>query len=158
MIVIDKIIELIENRILKRRTQIIFQLLKFKKESTFLENYIFEIIKESTFALIIMDIKQLKQNNNTMQENQSKKRKNNLNVNNRKIRKYLLMILIKFIILDLFSQIKSMIPFNLYFYFQDSKITLKIKGICYYNIFGNNTGSNFKSINYLREVYINEII
>ena len=75
MIVIDKIIELIENRILKRRAQIIFQLLKFKKESTFLENYIFEIIKESTFALIIMDIKQLKQNNNTMQENQSKKRK-----------------------------------------------------------------------------------
>ena len=155
MVANDKIIELIENRIMRNRALILFQSLKFKKELSCLENYIFEIIKETILALITTDIKQFKKDNNTLQENQIKKRKNNLNADNKKLRKFLIINLINFIILNLFSPIKSKLPFNLFFYFQDSKITLKIKGISYSNIFGNDTGANFKSINYLREVYIN---
>ena len=38
---------------------------------------------------------------------------------------------------------------------KNSKITLKIKGIGINTILGNETNVNFKSINYLNEVYIN---
>ena len=54
------------------------------------------------------------------------------------------------IIINIICQIKSNI-FELY-YFQNSNITLKIKGICYNVMLGNGT-HNFKGINYLKVVF-----
>ena len=77
---------------------------------------------------------------------------NIINNNNIKIRNYILIIVS--ILINIFYQIKNNI-FDL-FYFQYSNITLKIKGIGYNTILGNETvGYNFKGINYLKEVYIN---
>ena len=77
-----------------------------------------------------------------------KERKNNIKDNDEIIRNYIIIFsLINFLFIKIFCKIKrNIIEF---FYFQySSKITLKIKGIGNYTIFGGN-------INYLKEVYIN---
>ena len=64
--------------------------------------------------------------------------------------------MIKYIlIIKFFSQINNNI-FDFY-YFQISKISLKIRGIGESTILGNLTSDHFQSINYLNEVYINGI-
>ena len=64
-------------------------------------------------------------------------------------------LIIKFIIINIFCQIKSNIIFDLFNFQYSSKITLKIKGIGYKKIFGNIENANFTGINYLKEVFIN---
>ena len=68
-----------------------------------------------------------------------------------KIRNYI--IIIATIIINMFRQINNNI-FDL-FYFQYSKITLKIQGIGNNYILGNYGTSRFQGIEYRKEVYIN---
>ena len=116
------------------------------------EHDLFEVKNVSKMTLIIKD--KIKFINVFIQikENQIKKKRNIINNNNIIIRKYF--IITTSIILNIFCQIKNNI-LNLFF-FQDSKITLKIKGIGYNTILGNETNYNFKGINNLKEVNINE--
>ena len=78
---------------------------------------------------------------------------NNINDNNIII-KYILINLIAFRTINIFYYVKSNILFDL-FYYQYSKITLKIKGIGEHFIFGNDEHSKFESIYYPNEIYIN---
>ena len=114
----------------------------------FNENSIFEIKKESNMTIIIKG--KNKSNNNKLKENENKKRMNNIN-NNIIIRNYIIINIS--ILINILYQIKNNI-FDL-FYFQYSKITLKIRGIGYNNIIGNDNFCKFQGINYLKEVYIN---
>ena len=84
-------------------------------------------------------------------EEKTKKTKN-ININNNII----LIFLIKLLILIYrFIRIQNNIFYP--YYFQYSKISLKIKGIGDSSILGNDTGFPFKDINYLNEVSINGI-
>ena len=104
---------------------------------------------DNILSYIILICRKKLNNNCKKSENQIKKRKINLNDRNK-------ITLIKFLIFILFFQIKSDILLNL-FDFQNSKITLKINGSGIHTILGNFTNINFKNINNLKEVYINEI-
>ena len=119
----------------------------------FCKNGLFEEKNESKITKIIKEIKNINNDYSQIKENQIQKIKKNINNNNIIIINYLIIILIKIIILYLLSKIKSNILFNL-LYFQNSKITLKIKGIGDSILFGNGNGI-FTGINYLKEVYIN---
>ena len=93
--------------------------------------------------------------NNIVKNNGINKIKNNINENNIRIRNYIIINLIQFIIINIFNQIKNSILPDL-FLFQDSNITLKIKGIGDSIIFGNvGRYNNFTGISYLKEVHIN---
>ena len=118
------------------------------------KNGLFEVKNESKMINIIKEIKKINNDNYKIKENQIEKIKNNINKNNIIIKNHLIINYIRFIIIDLFFKIKSDILFDL-FYFQNSQITLKIKGIGESFIFGNEKGCNFTGINYLKEVYIN---
>jgi len=114
---------------------------KFKKRNDlsycdFRVRYSFEIKNESKITIIV------------------NKTKNKKNDNNIIFRNYFIIILITFLLLNKICQIKSNFLLNL-FHFQDSKITLKIKGIGDSIIFGNESSGSFKGINYLKEIYIN---
>ena len=104
---------------------------------------------DNILSYIILICRKKLNNNCKKSENQIKKRKINLNDRNK-------ITLIKFLIFILFFQIKSDILLNL-FDFQNSKITLKINGSGIHTILGNTTNINFKNINNLNKVYINEI-
>ena len=151
IIFINRIITLLKSRILRRGKPLIFQKEFSKNVFPFCKIGIFEIKNESIINMILIDKKQLN-NNYKIKESQIKKRKININDNNAIIINYIIIILIKFIYI--FCQIKSKKLLDL-FHYQNSKITLKIKGIGIYTILGNVTNGNFKSINYLNEVYIN---
>ena len=120
---------------------------------SFCKNGLFWEKNESKITKIIKEIKKINNDYSKIKENQIQKIKNNINNNNIIIRNYLIITIIKLIILYLLSKIKSNILFNL-LYFQNSKITLKIKGIGDSILFGNGNGI-FTGINYLKEVYIN---
>ena len=94
--------------------------------------------------------KKILNDNNKRKEAQIKNRKNN--ANNRNIINYL----IRFIIINLICIIKSNI-FDL-FYFQYSKIILKIKGTGENMLFGKRGYKYFQSIDNLKSVYINGIL
>ena len=102
----------------------------------FLVRYSFEIKNESKITMIV------------------NKTKNKKNDNNIIIRNYFIITLITILLLNKICQIKSNFLLNL-FHFQNSKITLKIKGIGDSIIFGNESSGSFKGINYLKEIYIN---
>ena len=112
---------------------------------------LFEAKNELIMNVILIDKKQLN-DNYKKKKNQIKKRKININDNNEIIINYIMITLIKFIYI--LCPIKSKKLLDL-FYFQNSKITLKIKGIGINTILGNETNENFKRINFLNEVYIN---
>ena len=64
-------------------------------------------------------------------------------------------LIFKFIIINIFCQIKSNLVFDSINFQYSSKITLKIKGIGEKYILGNHVDSNFTGVNYLKEVHIN---
>ena len=101
-----------------------------------------------------MDKNKIKNDSENIKENKINKRKVNKNDNNILIANYVINILRKFILINIFCKLHNIKQMNL-FIFYDSKITLKIKGIGDSIIFGNETGQNFQDINYLKEVYIN---
>ena len=70
------------------------------------------------------------------------------------MRNYIIINLIKYIIINIFCQIKNIIILDL-FQFQYSKITLRIEGIGENNIFGNEMDHEFRKFNFPKEVYIN---
>ena len=98
-------------------------------------NDIFEINYDSTKTMTNKDKNKINIDYNDAKKNQIKKRKNNLIGNNTILRNYIIFTLIRSIILNIFSQ---NILFDL-FKFQDSKITLRIKGIGESILFGNIT-------------------
>ena len=114
-------------------------------------NDIFEINYDSTKTMTNKDKNKINIDYNDAKKNQIKKRKNNLIGNNTILRNYIIFTLIRSIILNIFSQ---NILFDL-FKFQDSKITLRIKGIGESILFGNITKYSFQNINHLKEVSIN---
>ena len=90
---------------------------------------------------------------NKINENLIKKRNNIINHNNIKKRNLIvLFIIIIFIIINLFYPTTTNI---FHFSYQNSKITLKIKGIGENAIFGNETNNYFKGMEYLEKIYIN---
>ena len=146
--VIDSFIILSNYRILRRAKLISFQDLIFHDELLCYGNCFTEI---STF---FKKENKNKNSNGIIEENQIKKRKNNIKDNKIINRNFIIINLIQFIIVGIFYQIKCNILFNL-FHFQVSKITLKIKGIGTHFIFGNDNNYKFTGINYLNEVTIN---
>ena len=103
--------------------------------------------------LIFSDLKKrdkLKLDDNKLKEKHGNKRKNNIIKNYINNNNYIIIAVIKFfLMINLFFRIKSN-TYNLYF-FQDSKITLKVKGNGENTIFN----ENFDYSNYLKEVHIN---
>ena len=100
------------------------------------KNGFIEIKNELTKDLNSSERKIIKNENIKIIENGKNKRKNTIIGNNNKISYYTITIIIKYlIILDIFSKKIKNIIFNS-FYFQISKITLKINGTGYNNIFG----------------------
>ncbi len=88
-----------------------------------------------------------------MEENN---RKNNIienNIINSRFYTVIIYIIKYLLIINLFIKTKNNI-FNFY-YFQLSKISLKIRGTGENTILGNKSSNNFKGINYLNEVHIN---
>ena len=107
---------------------------------------------KSIYSSIIKDKAELKRNYNKITENRINKRKNNINNNNEKIIKnYLILTLIQFITMNISNCSKLFDLIN----FQDSKITLKIKGIGYNDILHNGTEYSFKSFNNIIQIIIN---
>ena len=121
-----------------------------KNEFLCFRNHFIKIKNDLLITLIKNGKKKLYKYTN--KEKNIKNIKNRVYDNNIIIRNYILITFIKFIIISIFYQIKCIILLDS-FYFQYSKITLKIKGIGYNTILGNETGSNFKSIKYLKKFY-----
>ena len=122
-----------------------------KNEFPKYNNCLFEVKNKSITTLLNKETKKIN-NGNKITDNTIIERK--INLNNKIIinRKYYIFILIKYIILiNAIYKIKCNILFN----FQNSKITLKIKGIGWSNIFPKSRSNTFEGINYLKEVYIN---
>ena len=116
--------------------------------------YGLEIKNESEINTIINETENEKNRNNQIKEREIIKINNGINDRNLIISNYFIITFITFLILNIFCEIKSNFLLNL-FYFQDSKITLKIKGIGYSLILGNENGNSFAGINYIKEIYIN---
>ena len=94
-------------------------------------------------------------NSNNKKENKKKKEeKNFIKYKSTIIRNLIISTLIKLIILNIVYKIKTTISFDLIL-FQDSKITLKIKGIGVNKLFWNKINFNFTNIIHLKEVIIN---
>ena len=118
-------------------------------------NYIFEEKNESIMTEITEVTNKIKNDNDKNKVSQIKKRKNIINDNNTINRNFIIIILIKFMILNIFFKIKSNILFDLFNPLCSSTIKLKIKGIGNSYLFGNEVGNNFTGIKYLKEVKIN---
>ena len=95
--------------------------------------------------------KNIMSNDNKLKGKGEKKRNNDINKITITNNNYIIIIMIKLIIIIYFVSRTLSNIHNLYFY-HNSKITLKVKGRGEHAIFN----KNFKSINYLKEVYINE--
>ena len=128
----------LKNLILRKKEEVLF----FRKEN--------ELSKIENEAII----KKYSKINNKRIQNHIKKRKNSIQNANTIIRYYILINLIKFMIINIFCLIKTNIIFNIY-NSQLSKITLKIKQIGNFALFGNDRKYNFRGINYLKEIKIN---
>ena len=87
-------------------------------------------------AIIINENKRIKDKNDKIKENQIKKIMNNIYYNNIIDRNCITITLI-LLIINIFCQINSNILFDLFYFQNSSKITLKIKGIGESYIFGN---------------------
>ena len=143
-IIFLKIIRFWKSKEEKRREAIIFS--KTRNTLTYYENGLFK-------GNNLSNIDKIMGGKNKFNNNKNKKRMNVVNNNNAIITNN--KIIIVSILINIFYQIKNNI-FDL-FYFQDSKITLKIKGIGYNNILGYADNYNFQGINKLKDVYINGI-
>ena len=132
----------------RKEKHLFFQERNLRKEFSFCENYFYYNIKKAPIVIEKLNgNKKLKNVENKIEEIRRKKIKYGANINNAKIRNNIIMILIKFIIINIFCQIKIEKLFDIYHL---SKITLKIKGIGESSILG--LSSNIK---YLLEVKIN---
>ena len=128
----------------------------YKKEFIRLENNYFKFKKESTIARILIENKNVNNDDNKIKEKKIKKIMNNIN-NNNIIIKYILINLIAFLTINIFYYVKSNILFDLFNPLYSSTIKLKIKGIGNSYLFGNEVGNNFTGIKYLKEVKIMEM-
>ena len=121
----------------------------------YIRNEFFKSKNESIMTPIKNKSKKIVNDKSKKKLYQIKKIKNNINNNYTTTINYTIFTLINFILINFICQIKCNI-FNS-FYFQYSKITLKIKGIGESEIFGKGKYKYFRSINYLKEIYINGI-
>ena len=155
IIVINKIITLLKNRILRKAKILYFHEKIHNYEIVSCKDCLFEIKKDLKKDFDNKFNKKSNIDNNIVKNNGINKIKNNINENNIRIRNYIIINLIQFIIINIFNQIKNNILPDI-FLFQDWNITLKIKGIGDSIIFGNeNQSNNFTGISYLKKVYIN---
>ena len=109
--------------------------------------------EDNVMEIYIKETIHLKKDKNTLKEKEEKIRKNSISDIN-----FIQIILVNFLIfIILFIKTKNN-KFSFY-YIQDSKISLTIKGIGEIDILGNGNGTEhtFNGINYLKEVYINGI-
>ena len=149
MNIISHIYIFIKNRIWRReKREYYFLGDKCSKKS---HNYCKKDCFDTT--IFIENKNEIKKYNNKRKENRIKKRNNNIRNYNIIIRNYIIINLIIFTLINIFSHCNI---FNTFF-FQNSKITLKIQGTGEINILGNERFSKFENINYLKEVYINGI-
>ena len=113
-------------------------------------NLFFNRIKEFFKILYLNKRKKSKNDDNKFEGKKEKKRKNNIIKNYITNNNYIYRFIINsIIIINLFCRIKSNI-YHFYF-FHDSKITLKVKGHNENSILNN----NFKKLSHLKEVHIN---
>ena len=146
--IIDIIITLLKTQIFRRKEQ---KYNIYRKVKSF---YSFEIKNEYTMIKTIKKINKIKIIDNKVKKNNIKKGKNILINFDAIIRKYLIMILIQSIIMNIFSQ-NCLLDL---LYFQDSIIKLKLKGIGESYLFGNTTNYSFPYIDKLKEIYINGVL
>ncbi len=154
--VIDKIISIIKSLFLIWKDLLHFEWKFPQKELFIYEDCFFKKKNDSDIILMILGINIMNIERRGIKENKILKIKNNKKNKHSKINNYIIIRLIKFIIINIFCQIKSNMSFDL-FHFQNSKITLKIKGIGDNTILGNESSGHFTGINFLKEVYINGI-
>ena len=124
-------------------------LFKFDNIFKYIKKIINKIINKSKADQIMKENKKINIINSKIKENPIRKRNNKDII----IKNYILIILIKFLILNIYCQRKI----NIYYYslnFQYSKIILKIKGIGENLLFANGKYA-FQNIKYLNSVYIN---
>ena len=116
-----------------------------------------EYKKKDYDSKISRKIKGNSEDKNKTKNNLINKRKNKTKYNNIKIRYYKITNLIKFIIVNIYFQIKHNIQLELSSFHYSSKITLKIKGKGDKNIFGitKYEYGTFSESNYPKEVKIN---
>ena len=150
VIFISKIVSSLKIKIFMKVKNFCYFSITDENQSEFLssKNILFEGKYESIENL---KIKEMKDDNNDIKESQIKKRKYNINKNNIIIKHYI--IIIKLIIINILCQITNT-RYSV-FYFHNSKITLKTKGIGEYSILENDTHYTFYGINFLNEVKIN---
>ena len=138
-------------------------LMKMKKielKKTCLKSYkknigLFEINYPSKIIYQIKEYKELTKINFQLKEKVEKNKKKKALKNFISDNNYIVKFIIKLLIINIFSIIKSF-KLNIN-YFRFSKITLKINGVGDINILGNNGYFKFDGITYLEEVYINGI-
>ena len=114
-----------------------------------------ENIRKDYDSKISLIIKGNSEDKNKAKDILINKRKNKTKYNNIKIRNYKIINLIKFIIINIFCQIKHNIQLKLNSFHYSSKITLKIKGKGDKNIFGTGFMHSFFESYYPKEVKIN---
>ena len=114
-----------------------------------------ENIRKDYDSKISLIIKGNSEDKNKAKDILINKRKNKTKYNNIKIRNYKIINLIKFIIINIFCQIKHNIQLKLNSFHYSSKITLKIKGKGDKNIFGTGFMHSFFESDYPKEVKIN---
>ena len=102
IIIIDKIIILLKNAILKEKTYYFFINKVEKTKFPSSENDLFEIKNESITTTIKKETKKILNNNKAIKENKITKRKNNIKHNHKINMKYIKIILIKFIIINIY--------------------------------------------------------
>ena len=158
--VFDKIIILLKNQTLRRRVKrekkIVNNLSRVEYSNTFLyyKNDFLEIKNKTKMNIVIIKTRNMNNDYDKGKNYYQKKIKHSNFGRKIIIRNYVIIIFILTIIINIFCKKNNNKIFNL-FYFQDSKITLKIKGIGYYSLFGNEIKHNFTGINHLKEVKIN---
>ena len=114
-----------------------------------------EYKKKDYDSKISRKIKGNSDDKNKTKNNLINKRENKTKYNNIKIRYYKITNLIKFIIINIYFQIKHNIQLELSSFHYSSKITLKIKGKGDKNIFGTGFMHSFFESDYPKEVKIN---
>ena len=151
IIIINKIITLLKIQLLrtkeKKESILGFDKEEIQKLFSCFKNEISEVKNDSIITIHIKENKLSKKFGNEIKENQNKQKKNNI--------KNIIIINVIFIIINMLCAIKSKKIFDSFYFQYSSTIKLKIKGTGNKNLFGNEEGHIFPSIDYLEEVKIN---
>ena len=155
IMIVNKVIKIQRIQLLRREDLLFFYEEEFNKVLHHFDNWNFLEKNESKIDKEIRENKGAKNIENKIKGNQNLKRLKNINYYNTINKNYIIIAYIIFMIINILYQIKSNILFDSFYFQHLSTIKLKIKGTGTKNLFGNEEGHIFPSIDYLEEVKIN---